>query len=614
MTSSVETISNFDHLGLSQPILNALETSGYQTPTPIQAQMIPALLTGADVLGQAQTGTGKTAAFALPLLEQIDISKKVPQALILTPTRELALQVCEAFKKYAANLKGLKTLAVYGGQEYGIQLRALERGAHIIVGTPGRVMDHIKRETLNLDAMKCLVLDEADEMLRMGFKEDVEWILEQAPEQRQIAMFSATIPAEIKSISRRFLNNPIEISILEKTATVENTRQRYWVAAGLNKLDALSRLLEAEPFDAVLIFARTKLDTVELTEQLVARGFAAAALNGDIAQSQRERIIEQLKSGKLNIIVATDVAARGLDVDRISHVINYDAPQDPETYVHRIGRTGRAGRNGEAILFLAPRERRVLQMIERCTRQPIEPMNLPTADFINQKRIETFKSSIKTAMTTNENEFFKILIEDFCREHQADPIAVAAATARMFQGDRPLLLKNDDRQKPVKFAGFAAEPTRVGGRSASTRGPRRDDEEMEKGMERYRIEVGKDHGVLPGHIVGAISGETGMASKFIGRIRLFNEFSTVDLPEKFPAEMLEKLKEAWICKRQLQISLDAGNRAARKKAKSEPAMPMAKPGKNPGFIRKAVGRKGGKALKETRSKSAGSKPPRRRSA
>lgn len=610
MYSINESTSNFNELGLSQPILQALEESGYQTPTPIQAQMIPALMTGTDVVGQAQTGTGKTAAFALPLLEQINVDDKIPQALILTPTRELAVQVCASFKKYAARIKGLKTLVLYGGQDYGIQLRGLSRGAHIIVGTPGRVMDHIKRTTLNLDAMKCLVLDEADEMLRMGFKEDVEWILEQAPEKRQIALFSATIPDDIKAISKRFLHDPIEISILEKTATVENTRQRYWVANRLHKLDALSRILEAEPFDAVLIFARTKMDTVELSEQLQTRGFATAALNGDVAQNQRERIIEQLKSGKLSIIVATDVAARGLDVDRISHVINYDAPQDPETYVHRVGRTGRAGRSGEAILFLSPREKRVLQIIERTTRQAIEPMKLPSIATINEKRVSKFKEQISEAMTEADSNFFKNLIEDFCNEKQADPIAVAAAAARLFQGNRPLLLKNEGEE--ANLAGFAPEKRS----SQKERRPsRRDDEEMEKGMTRYRIEVGKDHGVLPGHIVGAIAGETGMASRFIGRIRLFNEFSTVDLPENFPQEMLDKLQTAWICKKQLQISLDVDSRAAKKRQKTEKSSKKAgpaKPAKKNFITKKAISKNRAGTKKSFDGRKSGQKPPRRK--
>lgn len=599
-----EKTLSFKDLGLSQPILQALTDSGYETPTPIQAEMIPVLMTGCDVLGQAQTGTGKTAAFALPVLENIDVNVQEPQALVLAPTRELANQVCENFKKYSSHMKGLKTLAVYGGQEYGPQLRSLSRGIHIVVGTPGRVMDHIKRGTLNLDSLKVLVLDEADEMLRMGFKEDVEWILERAPEKRQICLFSATIPKEIRSISRRFLNEPQEVTILEKTATVEATRQRYWQVSGMHKLDALSRILEAEPFEAILIFVRTRLDTIEVAEQLVERGFAAAALNGDIPQAQRERIIKQVKSSKLNIIVATDVAARGLDVDRISHVINYDAPHDPESYVHRIGRTGRAGRSGEAILFISPRERRVLQIIERTTRQIIEPMQLPTADFINAKRIQAFKDKIKTTMEGPDLQFFKDLIEEYCQEHSADPLEIAAATARLFQGDKPLLLKNRPEQKRAEnrpFREFAPDMNDRKGRGA--RAGRRDDEEQEEGMERYRIEVGKDHGVQPGHIVGAISGETGMASRYIGRIRLFNEFSTVDLPQGMPAEMITKLQTAWICKRQLEITLDKGGRAAIRTEKSES---RAKP-----FHARESAPEGRKKFAGRGARTAGKKPPRR---
>ncbi len=573
MSYDFEQISNFVNLGLTEPVLKALVDSGYENPTPIQAAMIPVLKTGRDVVGQAQTGTGKTAAFALPVLEKIEVDRHEPQALVLAPTRELALQVCESFKKYSTHLKGLKTLAVYGGQEYGGQLRSLSRGVHIVVGTPGRVMDHIERGTLNLEAVRILVLDEADEMLRMGFKEDVEWILERAPEDRQIAMFSATMPPDIRAISRRFLNNPEEITIREKTATVEATRQRFWQVTGINKLDALSRILEAEPYDAILIFVKTKIDTIEVAEQLMGRGFAAAALNGDIPQNQRERIIEQLKAGKLNIIVATDVAARGLDVERISHVINYDAPHDPETYVHRIGRTGRAGRSGEAIIFISPRQRRLLQIIEKATRQTIEPMKLPTADFINQKRIEAFKNRIKEAMTSPDLQMFKELVEQYCAENQADPIEIAAATARMYQGDKPLLLQvkpETHRAETAPFREFIPETFGRKPAPGRSRGARRDDEEQEEGMERYRIEVGKAHGVQPGHIVGAISGETGMASKYIGRIRLYDEFSTVDLPQGMPEEMIRKLKTAWICRRQLEISLDNGQREATSRAE-EPA-------------------------------------------
>lgn len=560
MTTTDNPTIGFENLELSPELVQALNDAGYETPTPIQEQMIPAFLAGRDVVGQAQTGTGKTAAFALPILDQIDLDQHAPQALILTPTRELAIQVTESFKKYAKHMRGFKTIAVYGGQEYGGQLRALSRGAHVVVGTPGRVMDHIERGTLNLDSLKCMVLDEADEMLRMGFKEDVEWVLERTPQNRQIALFSATMPPDIRAISRRFLNNPQEISIKQRTSTVESTRQRYWPVSGMHKLDALSRILEAEPFDAILIFVKTKIDTLEVAEQLQGRGFAAAALNGDIPQSQRERIIDQLKNGKLNIIVATDVAARGLDVDRISHVINYDAPHDPESYVHRIGRTGRAGRSGEAILFISPRERRILQIIEKSTRQPITHMTLPTAEFINNKRIAAFKQKIQETVESNKNSdttIFRQLVEEYCNEHQIDPFEVAAATARMFQGEKPLLLpiKQERASEPIINLHDYSDNDRKG---ATGRRPRRADNEQEEGMETWRIEVGRDHGVQPGHIVGAIAGETGMASKYIGRIKLFNEFSLVDLPEGMNPELIAKLKTAWICKRQLEISLDKG--------------------------------------------------------
>lgn len=608
MSSNNKQASDFTNLGLSAPILQTLDELGYETPTAIQEQMIPVLLSGCDVLGQAQTGTGKTAAFALPVLEKIDVDHRVPQVLVLAPTRELANQVCESFKTYAAQIKGLRTLAVYGGQDYGPQLRALKHGVHIVVGTPGRVMDHIKRGSLNLDEMKCLVLDEADEMLRMGFREDVEWVLERAPEQRQICLFSATMPAEIRAISRKFMNNTQEIIIREKTATVEATRQRYWVAAGLHKLDALSRILEVEPYDAILIFARTRMDTIEIADQLVERGFAAAALNGDIPQNQREKLISQLKSGKLNIIVATDVAARGLDVERISHVVNYDIPQDSESYVHRIGRTGRAGRKGEAILFVSPRQRRYLSMIERATRQQLTPMDIPSADEINVKRIEAFKTRISETCTDPDLDFYRKLIKEYCHENEADPLEIAAVAARMFQGDRPLLLKD----KPVKhtfnqfkddFGGPSRHKAKFGG------APRRNDDAHEEGMDRYRIEVGKDHNVLPGHIVGAIAGETGMPSRHIGRIRLFNEFSTVDLPEDMPQAMLTKLKTAVICRRQMQISLDRGPAgaaaAARRPTREKKAGDMPFP-----EIRTAssIPTKGRKA------KFAGKKSPKRRTA
>src|ERR1700749_2728052 len=405
--------ASFRDLALSEPVLRALTDVGYESPSPIQAATIPVLLSGVDMLGQAQTGTGKTAAFALPALTRIDLSKHEPQVLVLVPTRELALQVAEAFLKYAAHLKGFHVLPIYGGQSYQPQLNALRRGVHVVVGTPGRVIDHMNRGTLKLTGLTLLVLDEADEMLRMGFIDAVESILEQTPPQRQVALFSATIPAPIRRIAAKHLRTPVEVTIKSKTSTATNIRQRYWLVSGIHKLDALTRILEAEPFDGMLVFTRNKQSTVELAEKLEARGFAAAPLNGDIAQHLRERTVARLKAGQIDILVATDVAARGLDVDRIGHVVNYDVPYDTESYLHRIGRTGRAGRTGEAILFIAPRERNMLRVIERATRQPVEQMELPSIQDGNDQRVARFNDRITTALAAGEGKAFVELIERY---------------------------------------------------------------------------------------------------------------------------------------------------------------------------------------------------------
>jgi ATP-dependent RNA helicase DeaD len=432
--------SGFRDLNLHAAVLQALMDVGYEVPTPIQAATIPPLLSGADLLGQAQTGTGKTAAFALPVLSKIDLDRAQPQALVLVPTRELAIQVAEAFQSYAAHLKGFHVLPIYGGQSYTPQIKGLKRGAHVIVGTPGRVMDHMKRGTLDLAGLSFLVLDEADEMLQMGFIDDIEWILQQAPPTRQVALFSATLPPPIRRIAQKHFRDPVEITIQSKTSTAANIRQRYWLVSGLHKLDALTRILEVETFDGMLIFVRTKLETVELSERLQARGFDAAALNGDIPQQQRERTINALKSGDLDIVVATDVAARGLDVERVSHVVNYDVPHDSESYVHRIGRTGRAGRKGEAILFIAPRERNMLRIIERATRQQIEQMSLPSIADVNEQRVARFKQRITEAVAAGEGAIFRELIEEIEREQNVPAIDVAAALASLLQGGAPLLL------------------------------------------------------------------------------------------------------------------------------------------------------------------------------
>ena len=475
----------FSDLGLSAPVLEALAEVGYESPSPIQAATIPVLLAGKDMIGQAQTGTGKTAAFALPLLSRIKVRSGPPQGIVLVPTRELAIQVAEAFQKYASRIKGFHVLPIYGGQSYTPQLMSLKRGAHVVVGTPGRVMDHIKRGTLDLGGVTCVVLDEADEMLQMGFVDDIEWILEQTPATRQVALFSATLPAPIRRIAQKHLREPVEVTVASKTSTATNIRQRYWIVSGVHKLDALTRILEAEAFDGMLVFTRTKQSTVELAERLEARGFAAAALNGDMQQKDRERTVARIKGGQLDILVATDVAARGLDVERISHVVNYDVPYDTESYVHRIGRTGRAGRNGEAILFITPRERNMLRYIERATRSPLEPMDLPTIADVNEQRVARFRQRITEALAAGQAEPFRSLIEEFEREHDVPAIEIAAALASLLQGGSPLLLKEKARdaaaepresREPREFRGGA---TPVGGRTeaggrAARRGRHRD--------------------------------------------------------------------------------------------------------------------------------------------
>ena len=439
----------FSKLGLADALLATLTEVGYETPSPIQAATIPPLLAGRDVLGQAQTGTGKTAAFALPILSRLDLSKTKPQALVLAPTRELAIQVAEAFQRYAAKLPGFHVLPIYGGQAYGPQLSGLKRGVHVVVGTPGRVIDHLERGSLDLSQLTTLVLDEGDEMLRMGFIDDVEAVLKKTPPKRQVALFSATMPAAIRRIAQTYLRDPVEIAIKSKTTTATNIRQRYWYVSGMQKLDALTRILEAEPFEAMLVFMRTKQATEEIAQKLQARGFAASAINGDMVQAQRERTIQQLKEGQLDILVATDVAARGLDVDRISHVLNFDIPTDTEAYVHRIGRTGRAGRSGDAILFVAPREKRMLQAIERATRQPITEMQLPSVEAVNDQRITKFKQRIADTLAVGDLGPFRELIEQYEQERNVPAVEIAAALARLVQGKEPLLLKPPPRPIPL---------------------------------------------------------------------------------------------------------------------------------------------------------------------
>jgi len=577
----------FADLHLSEPLLRVLNELGYESPSPIQAATIPLLMANRDVLGQAQTGTGKTAAFALPILGRIDIRQSAPQALVLAPTRELAIQVAEAFQRYATYIPGFHVLPIYGGQSYGPQLSALRRGVHVVVGTPGRVIDHLEKGSLDLSRINTLVLDEADEMLRMGFIDDVEAILQKTPASRQTALFSATMPSVIKRIAQTYLRDPAEVTIAAKTSTAENIRQRYWLVSGMHKLDALTRILEAEPFDGMIIFARTKLGTEELAGKLQARGFSAAAINGDMAQQQRERTIQMLKDGKIDLLVATDVAARGLDVERISHVVNYDVPYDPESYTHRIGRTGRAGRSGEAILFITPREKGMLRVIERATRQPVSPLTLPSIQAVNDVRIAKFKDQISDALAGGELDIYRSLIEEYEREKNVPALEIAAALARMARGDVPLLLEKPRREPQAERPERAERPAAPAGE----RGARL----AEDGMARYRIEVGHAHGVKPGNIVGAIANEAGMDAKNIGRIDIHDDYTLLDLPDGLPTDLLDQLKTVRISGRQLHINrvdeLGATAAPARRAARRDAALQDERPARPAPAERAAPARK-----------------------
>ena len=589
----VATLENFESLGLNAPILQALKDIGYESPSPIQAAAIPFLQQGVDIVGQAQTGTGKTGAFALPLLNQLDLSVAQPQILVLTPTRELAIQVAEAFQVYARHLKGFHVVPIYGGQNMGTQLKLLKRGAHVVIGTPGRIMDHLRRKTLPLDAIKSLVLDEADEMLNMGFLEDVEWILEQTPSNRQVALFSATMPKAIRDIAQRHLRNPEEVKIKTATTTVPTIEQSYWQVRGVHKLDALTRILETEDFDAVLIFVRTKSETVELAEKLEARGYAAAALNGDMKQSAREQTVEQLKNSTLDIVVATDVAARGLDVQRITHVINYDVPYDTESYVHRIGRTGRAGRKGRAILFVTPKETRMLRLIEKATKQQITHMELPSKQAIANRRLEKFMQRIMDVISKEDLGFLTTVVERLETEHALDSRDIAAALAHIVQGKQPL-------QIVEKEAPFAKEGTAK--KEPKERKPKSEFAEAAKSrhkpeshmqaqgekaprlkkfpdieMVRYRLDVGRAHGATPKDIVGAIANEAEIESQYIGHIKLYDDYSTVDLPEGMPKELFQLLKKVRVRQQKLNISLYEGGESYDQKYDQKHDQALSKP-------------------------------------
>nr|WP_206697536.1 DEAD/DEAH box helicase [Microbacterium aquimaris] len=545
---------------MSDPVLKALRRIGYETPSAIQAETIPTLLSGRDVVGMAQTGTGKTAAFALPIVDRLDPAQKTPQALVLAPTRELALQVCEAFEKYAGHLNGVHVLPVYGGQGYGVQLSALRRGVHVVVGTPGRIIDHLEKGTLDLSELKYLVLDEADEMLKMGFAEDVETILAETPTTKQVALFSATMPAAIRRMSKQYLHDPAEITVASKTTTSATITQRYLLTAWQRKMDALTRILEVENFDGMIVFGRTRSITEEIAEKLRARGYSAAAINGDIAQAQREKTVSQLKSGKLDILVATDVAARGLDVERISHVVNYDIPTDTESYVHRIGRTGRAGRTGDAISFVTPKERWLVKAIEKATRQQLTEMSLPSVDEVNETRLSRFDDRISAALTeTDRVDRFRDIVAHYVRHHDVPEVDVAAALAIVAQGETPLLLDPD------------AEPARPA-RATRDRDDRSGDGARREGRERgdggdyatYRIAVGKRHRVEPRQIVGALANEGGLRRDDFGRIQIRPDFSLVELPAQMPRETLERLADTRISGRLIEIRLDTGGPGRRR--------------------------------------------------
>jgi ATP-dependent RNA helicase DeaD len=575
MKRNVDTtpVTAFAELGLSADVLEAIAEVGYEAPSPIQAATIPVLLAGRDMLGQAQTGTGKTAAFALPLLSRIEVRRGPPQCIVLVPTRELAIQVAEAFQRYASKIKGFHVLPIYGGQSYEPQLASLKRGAQVVVGTPGRVMDHLKRGTLDLGGVTCLVLDEADEMLQMGFVADIEWILEQTPPARQVALFSATLPGPIRRIAQQHLRDPVEISIKSKTSTATSIRQRFWVVSGVHKLDALTRILEVEPFDGMLIFARTKLATVELAERLEARGFAAATLNGDMQQKERERTVARFKGGQLDILVATDVAARGLDVERISHVVNYDVPYDTESYVHRIGRTGRAGRSGEAILFITPRERNMLRAIERATRSPLEQMELPTYADVNEQRVARFRLRIMEAIAAGQAEPFISLIEEFEREQDVPAVEIAAALASLLQGGSPLLLK----ERPDGPPAGEGRPREDRERTA----PRSNERLADEDIEVFRIEVGYVHGVKPGNIVGAIANVAGLEGWQIGHVDIREDHTFVGLPKGMPDAVMADLAKTRIAGRVLRIStaMDVPPKAPRKASRKPPRKAPRKPTK-----------------------------------
>jgi ATP-dependent RNA helicase DeaD len=601
--------NEFQSLGISAPVLKAVQNLGYEQPSPIQAQSIPILLSGKNLLGTAQTGTGKTAAFALPLLSNIDEKQKTPQILVLTPTRELAIQVAEAFQSYAKHIRGFHVLPIYGGADIGGQLRALKRGAQVIVGTPGRMLDHLKRKSLNLSQIKSLVLDEADEMLRMGFIDDVETILSKTPDESQRALFSATMPAPIKRVADTYLGDAEQVRIKSKTQTVERIQQQYVTVKAHQKMDALTRVLEVEQFDGMIIFVRTKSSTLNIAERLEARGFSTAALNGDLTQALRERTIGKLKRGQIDVVVATDVAARGLDVERISHVINFDIPYDNESYVHRIGRTGRAGREGKAILFITPKETRLLRSIEKTTKSTIAPLTMPSNAQVSDQRIQQFTQQLSKTLETPRLDKFREMIVKYAEENDLDMADVAAALTYENQKERPLFPKldnivaprqeNSGKNRDSKNRDSKSRDRSLKGTRAKSERIIRDEDGNVVPMITYRLEVGKNDSVEPSNIVGAIANEADISSQYIGQIILHDEYSTVDLPDGMPDDIFKTLKKARVRSKALNISIDNGG------GSSAPSNRPPRPKKGP---KKVKSGSHGSAPKRKSAKSDGTAP------
>lgn len=578
----------FEDMNLSPPIRQAVERAGYENPSPIQERAIPPLLSGSDLLGVAQTGTGKTAAFSLPLLSRIDESLRCPQILVLAPTRELALQVSEAMEGFAENLRQLRVVAVYGGTGYGEQIRQFKNGAQIVVGTPGRVMDHIEKGYLKLDGLQALVLDEADEMLSMGFIDDIEWILEHTPKERQTALFSATMPKPIRKLAEKHMREPVEITIKVKAENSPNIQQRFVRVRQHEKHEMLLRLLEIEKFESMLIFARTKNATMEIAERLQGKGYPAEPLNGDMPQTLREKTVDRLKRGKINVLVATDVAARGLDVDRISHVLNYDAPFDLESYTHRIGRTGRAGREGDAIIFVTGKEMRMLNAIERTLKVPCNEYVFPTLEEMNERREEEFFAQIEDGYKGDLADYRKAL-QRYLEESGKDTLEVAASLAFLAAGKKGLRYENMPAQIPRKSRGEDRRDRRDSSSRREDRGDRKSFKDDH--LQSYRIEVGEYHGAQKGDIVGAIANEVGLDPKQMGKIRMFKDHTFIDLPKDMPREILEALKTVWVQGHQMNLSVDRGRPRPGKGGKFSKSIGKGKKfGKSNDFKKKSRGR------------------------